>query len=98
MAQANALVAEIDAQIAANKIMVYSKSTCPHCSSTKQLLSQLGFEHHIIELNNVANGGEIQNALATKTGQRTVPNIFINGEHLGGNSELQAANRNGSLA
>ena len=39
----------------------------------------------------------MQNTLEKISGQRTVPNIYINGEHIGGNSELQAANRDGSL-
>jgi len=33
---------------------------------------------------NIADGGDIQNYLATKTHQRTVPNIFIGGKHVGG--------------
>ena len=98
MAQANNLIAEIDAAVAANKIMVYSKTTCPHCRATKELLSSKNYEANIVELDQLGNGAELQNALQQKTGQRTVPNIFINGEHIGGNSELQAANSNGSLA
>lgn len=35
------------------------------------------------------DGSAIQESLADITGQRTVPNIFINKEHIGGNSELQ---------
>lgn len=35
-------------------------------------------------------GSEVQDALTKITGQRTVPNIFINGKHIGGNSDLQA--------
>ena len=36
------------------------------------------------------DGEAIQSALEEITGQRTVPNVFINHEHIGGNSELQA--------
>ena len=52
----------------------------------------------VISVSVAADGPALQDALAEKTGQRIVPNIFINGEHLGGNSELQAANNDGSLA
>ena len=38
------------------------------------------------------DGGEIQDALQELTKQRTVPNIFINRKHIGGNSELQKLN------
>ena len=92
MVQAQNLIADIDAEIAANKIMVYSKSWCGFCSSTKQLLQSKGFTFEVKELDLIENGDAIQNALKTKTGQRTVPNVFVNGEHIGGNSELQAAN------
>jgi glutaredoxin 3 len=36
------------------------------------------------------DGSAIQAYLEKKSGQRTVPNIFIGGEHIGGNSDLQA--------
>jgi glutaredoxin 3 len=36
------------------------------------------------------DGADIQNALQELTGQRTVPNIFINHQHIGGNSDLQS--------
>jgi len=67
---------------------------------TKRLLFQVRDEIsspsiniHVIELNemnNPSDGSMIQQYLATKTGQRTVPNIFINSKHIGGNSDLQA--------
>ena len=91
------LSSQIDADVAGNKVMVYSKSYCPYCVSTKDLLNQKGITFKVIELDQVANGNAIQQALLSKTGQRTVPNIFINGSHLGGNSDLQAAASNGSL-
>lgn len=43
------------------------------------------------------NGSAIQQYLLEKTGQRTVPNIFINQKHLGGCDSLVAAKSNGSL-
>lgn len=38
----------------------------------------------------MSDGSDIQDALYEITGQRTVPNVFIAGEHIGGNSDLQA--------
>lgn len=35
------------------------------------------------------DGLELQDALYELTGQRTVPNVFIGGEHIGGNSDVQ---------
>lgn len=45
----------------------------------------------------VDDGAEIQNALAELTGQRTVPNVFINHKHIGGNSDLQDKKASGEL-
>jgi len=38
----------------------------------------------------IDDGADLQNALEDLTGQRSVPNIFINKKHIGGNSDLQA--------
>lgn len=43
------------------------------------------------------NGAAIQNYLLQRTGQRTVPNIFINQNHVGGCDDLMAANQSGKL-
>lgn len=62
-----------------------SKSTCPFCKRTKQLFNGMDQPFELIELNERSDGGDLQMALARLTGQRTVPNVFVNGEHLGGN-------------
>ena len=51
----------------------------------------------IIELDTMDNGSELQAALLDISGQRTVPNVFIKGKHLGGNDDSQAAARSGKL-
>ena len=43
------------------------------------------------------DGNDIQDALLEISGQRTVPNVFINGEHVGGNSDIQDADASGKL-
>jgi len=50
-----------------------------------------------IELNEMEDGRELQMALLGFTGQRTVPNVFINGKHLGGNDDTQRAAMSGKL-
>ncbi|OKL60569.1 hypothetical protein UA08_04127 [Talaromyces atroroseus] len=44
----------------------------------------------LIDENQVDDGAAIQDALEEITSQRSVPNIFIAKEHIGGNSDLQA--------
>ncbi|CAK1355303.1 Glutaredoxin [Cercospora beticola] len=73
-----------------NAVAVFSKSYCPYCKATKSLLSELGAKPYIIELDQVDDGAAIQDALEEITSQRSVPNIFIDHSHIGGNSELQA--------
>lgn len=50
-----------------------------------------------LELDHEKDGAAIQAYLLDKTGQRTVPNIFIGGVHLGGNDDLGSAQRSGKL-
>jgi glutaredoxin 3 len=57
----------------------------------------MGVEAKVYELDNMDDGAAIQAALGEMTGQRTVPNVFIAGKHLGGNSEVQTANGSGAL-
>jgi glutaredoxin 3 len=52
---------------------------------------------NVIELDEESEGSDIQAYLADKTGQRTVPNIFINGEHIGGSDDLAKLNSSGQL-
>merc|ERR1711868_25679 len=75
---------QVEQFIKENKVMVFSKSTCPFCNKIKQLFDSLSIKYHAIELDQMGEGAAIQAALADKTGQRTVPNVFINGNHIGG--------------
>jgi len=76
--------------IDSNPVAVFSKSWCPYCRATKELLGELGAKYYSIELDQVDDGSAIQAALAEMTGQTSVPNIFIKQKHIGGNSDLQA--------
>ena len=69
------------------------------CSSTKSLFSKnnLSDDVKVHELDRMPDGSSIQQTLAQMTGQRTVPSVFINGQHLGGNDDTQSAFRSGKL-
>ncbi|KAH9901724.1 putative glutaredoxin [Xylariomycetidae sp. FL2044] len=73
-----------------NAVAVFSKSYCPYCRASKQLLDSVGAKYYAIELDKEADGADIQSALEEISGQRTVPNIYIAKKHIGGNSDLQA--------
>lgn len=72
---------------------------CPtDCKSTKATFNGLNVANvGVMELDNEAEGDVIQGYLAEKTGQRTVPNVFIDGKHIGGNSEVQSLLSKGQL-
>eukprot|EP01135_Chromosphaera_perkinsii_P005826 Nk52_evm15s367 gene=Nk52_evmTU15s367 len=71
-----------------HKVMIWSKSYCPYCDRVKQFLAGQGLDYFAYELDKEEDGSEIQNALHSMTGQRTVPNVFLGGKHAGGCSEV----------
>ena len=55
-------------------------------------------EFEVLELDQLGSEGvKIQNSLFEITNQKSVPNVFVNGKHVGGNDDTQAAARNGTL-
>eukprot|EP00579_Thalassiosira_antarctica_P000951 CAMPEP_0201866754 /NCGR_PEP_ID=MMETSP0902-20130614/1224_1 /ASSEMBLY_ACC=CAM_ASM_000551 /TAXON_ID=420261 /ORGANISM="Thalassiosira antarctica, Strain CCMP982" /LENGTH=94 /DNA_ID=CAMNT_0048391781 /DNA_START=144 /DNA_END=428 /DNA_ORIENTATION=- len=83
--------------IASNDVVVFSKSYCPFCKKTKELLTSKGIDFKVFELDEMDNGAEVQGELMVISKQRTVPNVFVKGKHLGGNDDLQKAAKNGKL-
>ncbi|XP_049348512.1 glutaredoxin-like, partial [Solanum verrucosum] len=74
-----------------------SKTYCGYCTRVKQLLSQLGATFKVIELDQESDGDEVQQALLEWTRQRTVPNVFIGGEHVGGCDSVLEKHQQGKL-
>jgi len=72
-----------------NAVAIFSKSYCPYCRASKATLGELGASFYTVELDQVVDGPALQEALLEISGQRTVPNIFIAKQHIGGNSDLQ---------
>ena len=84
-------------EIANNDVVVFSKSFCPFCKKTKSLLDGMDIDYTALELNQMDDGADIQDALMDLSGQRTVPNVFVKGNHLGGNDDAQKAAKSGAL-
>ncbi|KAL7921278.1 thioredoxin-like protein [Trichoderma austrokoningii] len=80
---------EVERIINNNNVVVFSKTWCPYCKQTKSTLNELKADYEVVELDNRNDGDAFQDALLEITGQRSVPNIFIAKEHIGGNSDLQ---------
>uniref|UniRef100_A0A7C9DCQ9 Glutathione-disulfide reductase n=1 Tax=Opuntia streptacantha TaxID=393608 RepID=A0A7C9DCQ9_OPUST len=83
--------------VSTNPVVVFSKTLCPFCIDVKKLLSDLGVSFKAIELDTESDGSEVQAALAEWTGQKTVPNVFVGGKHIGGCDATTAMHRGGKL-
>ncbi len=77
------------------KVVMYSTAVCPYCIRAEQLLHSKGVSD--IEKIRVDLQPELRVAMMEKTGRRTVPQIYINGEHVGGYDDLAALNHAGKL-
>ena len=76
-------------------IVIYTKSTCPYCHAAKALLRRKGAEFEEIA---VDGDRAAQAAMAEKAGGRwTVPQIFIDGSHVGGCDDLHELEAVGEL-
>ena len=98
--------AYVERQIAGADVMVFAKSYCPYCKNSKRILRELktkamgsDWTLGVVELDQLPenDGPMIQMELLTRTGQKTVPNIFIGGKHVGGNSDLVDLQESGDL-
>jgi glutaredoxin 3 len=76
------------------KVVMYRTPYCPYCSMAARLLKQLGLEFEEVD---VSGDHERRRWLLAVSGQRTVPQIFINGHSIGGFDDLSALVRSGGL-
>ncbi|KAK4489032.1 hypothetical protein RD792_004824 [Penstemon davidsonii] len=90
-------LAKVKQIVFSDPVVVFSKTYCGYCKRVKQLLSQLQATYKLIELDEESDGDEMQTALAEWTGQRTVPNVFINAKHIGGFDAVAEKHEEGKL-
>lgn len=77
------------------KVLMYSTAVCPYCIRAEQLLLRKGVSE--IEKVRVDLQPELRAAMIERTGRRTVPQIYIGDEHVGGYDDLAALDRAGKL-
>jgi glutaredoxin 3 len=77
------------------KVEIYTKMMCPYCTRAKSLLASKGvaFEEYDISM----GGPKRQEMLGRSSGRSTVPQIFVDGAHVGGSDDLAALDRAGKL-
>lgn len=76
-------------------VEVYSKSWCPFCLRAKRLLAEKGQE--FVEFDVELDPAKYDEMLERSQGRWTVPEIFIDGELIGGFDELRALEASGCL-
>lgn len=76
-------------------VEIYTTMMCPYCYRAKALLDQKGVAFREIDVS--ADPKERAAMTERAGGSRTVPQIFINGAHVGGSDELAALEREGKL-
>ncbi len=77
------------------KVVMYCTEVCPYCVRAEQLLHRKGVQD--IEKIRIDLQPELRDEMIQKTGRRTVPQIYINGEHVGGYDDMAALDRAGKL-
>ncbi|KAL3645061.1 Monothiol glutaredoxin-S12, chloroplastic [Castilleja foliolosa] len=84
--------------IGENPVVVYSKTWCSYSMQVKYLFKNLGVDPFVVELDQLGpQGSEVQKSLEVLTGQRTVPNVFIGGKHIGGCTDTIELHQKGEL-
>ena len=68
-----------------DQVAILTRDGCQHCARAKALLTQLGYEYVEIPLPHQTRS----RVIGAVTGRQTVPQVFINGEHVGGADELE---------
>lgn len=75
---------------------MYTTHVCPYCVAAKNLLKSRGLQWEETYVD--TDPAQRERMLERSQGRRSVPQIFVNGHHVGGYDELVAADRSGQLA
>ena len=77
------------------KVVIYTGDLCIHCDWAKELLNRKKIE--FTEYNIAKDSSKREEMFNKSNGAKTIPQIFIDEHHVGGNTELQALERDGKL-
>jgi glutaredoxin 3 len=76
-------------------VEIYTKFGCPYCARAKVLLGEKGVQYEEFEINSMP--GKREEMMERSNGGHTVPQVFIDGRHVGGSDDLAALESNGEL-
>ena len=71
-----------------NKVMMFSKLTCPFCIQAKALLWMKGVDYHVVNMDFTKNGAEMHKELKKLSKHNTVPCVYVNQQMVGGCDDL----------
>lgn len=77
------------------RVEIYTKMTCGFCHAAKRLLKAKGVSFEETDI--LIKPKKRQEMIQRANGRSTVPQIFIDGKHVGGFDDLSAAESNGNL-
>jgi glutaredoxin 3 len=77
------------------QVEMYTTMWCPYCARARALFQKKGVEYTEVDI--MDQPGRRDEMIRRAGGRSTVPQIFINGEHIGGSDDLVALDRAGGL-
>ena len=77
------------------KVEIYTKAYCPYCTRAMRLLTSKGVQPEEIDI--TMGGPRRAEMLGRANGRTTVPQVFIDGRHVGGSDDLAALDARGGL-
>ena len=77
------------------KVEIYTKAFCPYCARAMRLLGDKGVEP--VEHDITYGGPQREEMIKRANGRATVPQVFIDGRHIGGSDDLAALEAQGGL-
>jgi cysteine synthase A len=89
-------------QDAENPVVLFALEWCEFCWSVRKLMAEYEIPYRAIDLDSVAyqeddKGANIRAAILERTGLKTIPQIFVGGQHIGGATEFFDALKDGSM-
>ncbi len=86
VSDADTMLAYINPQaVKPAQVAIFTREGCPHCARAKGLLASLGYEYAEVPLHHTVRS----KVVGAVTGKGTVPQVFIDGEYVGGADELE---------
>ena len=88
----------VDNMINENKVTIFSNSKCTSSAKAKTVLEDMGVPYLAIELDQRLDGQSLKAVLAERTGAKSLPYVFVHGQHVGGAAETRRAYETGELS